>query len=98
MKTIINTYTVRERNFTIVFDNEYYLAIEDCYIDENGRLNQKLNGLTAHASETLDACLESVREQVEIAYLMENGMTKAEAFCTVLEIPITDQIRAMFDK
>ena len=98
MKIIIKRYAVRDRVFTVVKDQGMYLAIEDKYIDEHGRLNQSLNGFQMHAWDTLDGCLARVNDSVETQYLVSNGLSKAEAFCTVLGLPLTDEIRTMFQE
>ena len=82
MTTIIKHVTFRNRNFTIVKDDKYYMAIEDKYIT-NGKTNAKLNGLQMHANETLSGCLETTQNAVETDYLISQGKSKAEAFCIV---------------
>ena len=82
MNTIIKKVSIRNRHFTIVKDEAgYYLAIEDKYITD-GKLNQTLNGFQMHAHKELQGCLNSVKDCVEVAYLVSQGMSKAEAFCT----------------
>lgn len=86
--TIIKNFVVRDRYFTIVKnEDDFYLAIEDKYIDANGRLNTTLNGFQMYANKDLNDCLNTCKNQVEIEYLEAQGYTKAEAFGIVFGIP-----------
>ena len=96
MKAIVKSYIVRDRHFTIVHDQDHYLAIEDKYIDKNGRLTQALNGFQMYASQTLEGCMKHVTDCVENDYLIAQGFSKAEAFCIVNGIELTDQVKALF--
>lgn len=90
--TIIKNLVVRDRHFTIVQNEDgFYLAIEDKYIT-NGRLNRALNGFQMYASKDLNGCLNTCKTQVEIAYLVEQGYSKAEAFATAMNIPLTEEL------
>ena len=51
----------------------------------------------ADASVSLAGCLEFVRNDVEIHHLVSEGMSLAEATCSVLNIPLTDELRAVFE-
>lgn len=84
----ITTLITRNRQFEIVLNGTHYCAIEDKYIDADGRLNTALNGLQMHASEDLDQCIELTRHCVEIEYLQKNGYTWAEATSKVTGIPM----------
>ena len=97
MKIIINRHEVRGRVFTVVYDQGHYLAIEDKFLDENGCLKQQLCGPQMFASVSLAGCLEFVRNDVEIHHLVSEGMSLAEATCSVLNIPLTDELRAVFE-
>lgn len=96
MKTIIKHFEVRNRVFTIVHDQDHYLAIEDKYLDERGCLKVALCGPQMHAMRNLDDCLKQVTSCVEIDYLTSQGMDLAEAFCKVQGIECTDAIRDVF--
>lgn len=88
---IIKNYIVRDRNFTIVKDeNGWYLAIEKKYIDPDGRINTKLNGIQMNAAKELELCLRGVENDVEIAYLEGLGHSKAEAFA--IRFNLTDKM------
>lgn len=84
---VIETFTSRNRHFTIVKDEKgYYHAIEDKYIGENGRLNKTLYGYQTFANKDLNNCLKTANNQVEIDYLIEQGHSKAEAFGMVFDL------------
>lgn len=94
--TIIKNLVVRGRRFTIVQNEDgFYLAIEDKYIT-NGKLNTPLNGFQMYASKDLNGCLNTCKTQVEIAYLVEQGYSKAEAFATAMNIPLTEELKQAF--
>lgn len=88
MKVIVKNYTYRGRNFTIVKDQGFYMAIEDKYLDENGCLNQRLCGRQLYPAREVKQCMKYVNDECDIAYHMANGMTKEEAYATVLNIPV----------
>ena len=76
----ITKYHVNSRTFYIVKKDEYYLAIEDKYIDENGKLNKRLNGIQMNASKDMNTTIERTRKQVEVDRLVaECGFTLNEA-------------------
>lgn len=85
-QVIIKNYTVRDRHFTIVLDDVYYQAIEDKYIDENGRLTKTLYGHQTFADRDLNMCLKNTKNMVEIDYLVSQGHSKAEAFGMVFDL------------
>ena len=81
----ITTLFARDRKFYIVQNADgYYLAIEDIYVDADGKLNKQLNGITMKANKILAECLEEVRTQVEVDYLVANGMELMEAIKQVV--------------
>lgn len=96
MKTIINRYETRDRVFTIVHDQGHYLAIEDKYLDEQGRMKETLNGFQMHADRELDRCLANTDRACWMDELIGLGCSKAEAFCIVNGMECTDQIRELF--
>ena len=96
MNTIIKTFTTRNRNFTIVKDNEgFYLAIEDKYITD-GKTNTTLNGLQMFASKDINQCIKMCKNQVETDYYLSQGMTRAEAFAKVFNVPLTPALESVF--
>ena len=58
----------RDRTFLIVSNAGYYMAIEDKYIDENGKTNKNLNGLELNVDDTLLGCKNKVKMSVEYDY------------------------------
>ena len=78
MKAITN-YTVDNRTFTIVALEESainelkYGAVEDKYIDVNGKLTKQLNGLQVFASETVEQVKERINTQVIIDNYVSEG-------------------------
>jgi len=96
MTTIIKTFTARNRNFTIVKDDEgFYLAIEDKYITD-GKTNTALNGLQMSASKDLNQCLTMCNNKVDTDYYLSQGMTKSEAFAKVFNLPMTPALENLF--
>lgn len=85
---MVTTLTARNRNFAIVMKDNMYCAIEDKYIDAEGKLKKALNGLQMHASKDLDHCIKLTRDAVEMDWLERNGASKAEAFAKVTGTPI----------
>lgn len=85
--TITKAYHVHNTVYTIVKQDEMYLAINRKYITD-GKLNKPLNGLQMHASEDLNVCLELARNQAEIDYYISVGFSKEEAIMKVLKINI----------
>lgn len=95
--TIIKNYIVRGRHFTIVKNAEgFYLAIEDKYITD-GKINTTLNGVQMNASKDLNQCLDLVKSEVEIDYLVEQGHSKSEAFAIYFNLTDRqEEINKMF--
>ena len=89
MTTIIKSVTMRDRHFTVVLDKGFYQAIEDKYIDEDGRLTQTLWGYQTFANRDLNECLKGAQNRVEVDYLVSIGYTMAEAFVKVFNIDTT---------
>ena len=82
MKIIVKDYSIRGRHFTIVRnDNGMYCAVEDKFI-KNGKTTQVLYANNLHPGATLEDCLNYTKDAVEVDYLVEQGMSRAEAFCT----------------
>lgn len=95
MKTVIRKFICRNREFTIIKDeNDWYCAIEDKHITD-GKLNKELNGFQMHADKNLDECIKMTRNQVEIDYLVNKGYSKAGAFCIVNNIKDVEMVKAV---
>lgn len=84
-KVIVKELKVRNRNFTVVLDDGWYMAIEDKYIT-NGKTNRELNGLQTNASQSLSDCIKMTKDAVEIDYLKEQGYSMAEAVAIVFDM------------
>jgi hypothetical protein len=84
---IIRNFTSRNRHFTIVCDEQgYFQAIEDKYIDEDGKLTKTLYGYQTFANKDMNMTLTNLKNQIEIDYLVEQGHSKAEAFGIVFNL------------
>ena len=78
---VVKEFIVRDRKFTIVKQDDFFLAIEDKYITD-GKVNTQLNGLQMHASKDLNDCLNTTKDCVEVDYLIQQGMSRDEALMT----------------
>lgn len=87
MLNIIKKLEAHNRKFVIVKHEGMYCAIEDKYITD-GKINQQLNGLQMKASDNVDDCIQNTLNSVEIDWLVSEGMTKAQAFASVMGIPV----------
>ena len=81
--TKVTELMARGRRFHIIFSDGMYMAIEDKYIDEGGRLTRTLNGLQMNASKDLDTTIDSTRKQVEVDFLTSNGVDIMRALWAV---------------
>ena len=97
MKVIIKNFSTSGRNFTICYDQEHYLAIEDKYLDDRGCLKQALCGAQMYAMRTLKDCLRHVEACVHQDQLIAQGYSLAKAFCLVNGVEYTQQIEDMFN-
>ena len=84
----ITTFAKYDRRFTIVEFENWYCAIEDVDIDENGRLKKDMNGLQMNAQQTLDGCIRLLEKTLDMDEYEKQGMTEAEAFAKVNDIPL----------
>jgi len=81
----VTTLKTNNRTFEIVKNEDgFYLAIEDKYIDKNGCLTKKLNGLNMKADKDLNKCLQKTKDQCEIDELIANGKSVEEAIKIVI--------------
>lgn len=87
--TKVTTFYGRGREFYILYDPEgrnicgeqkHYWGIESNLFGEDGHLTREINGCDGHLSATVADCVESVRQTIEIDYLIETtGMDAREA-------------------
>lgn len=77
MRTI-TTLTTCNRNFTIVYHQEHYCAVEDIHITD-GKINKKLTGFELHASKRLQDCIDWTIAGCTIQKWIDEGMDSNEA-------------------
>lgn len=77
----VTTYYESEREF-IILQDEYnkFWAIEDKYIDDNGRLTQEINGITGLRSDTVAEAIEKAHQRIVYQGLIAQGYSMEEAF------------------
>ena len=81
---IITAIKSRDRKFYVVLFEGYYCAIEDTYLDGEGRLNSTLNGIQMLASDTKDECISRVMSKIEIEHLVDLGVDPLEATMKII--------------
>lgn len=89
MKTMVNDFSYRGEHFTIVYDGKFYMTVNHKFIDADGRITKELNftdGL--HTSNSVAQCIEQTKNDLDIKYYEAQGMSKAEAFSTVMGVPL----------
>lgn len=88
----VTTYIRDGRKFEIVKDKRngewWYMAIEEKYIDDDGKLNTPLNGLQMSASRTMEQCIELTTKRVDYEAYIAEGMSKAEAYAEAWNLPV----------
>lgn len=88
----ITTYIRGDRKFRIVKETKngevWYMAIEDKYIDADGKLNTALNGLQTCANRDMKQCIEQVTQKVDFEHFKAQGMSDAEAFAETFHLPL----------
>ena len=81
---VITTVFERNQEFHIVKDEKgMYWGIKSDNI-KNGRLINELNGLSGHCSKTLQECIDSVKRQIELDYLVGQGIDKMTAVFMIM--------------
>ena len=99
MKTIVQNFNYRDKNYTIVNDGTFYMTVENKFIDKQGRINKELHyhdGL--HTAKTLAECIKDTQNDLDMQYHKANGMTEAEAFAEVFDAwEQIDELRRLFD-
>lgn len=79
----ITELIARDRKFHIVFKDGYYMAVDDKYLDKDGKLTRALNGLQMNASKSLETTIDTTRKQVEVDHLVDNGVDIMRALYAV---------------
>lgn len=95
---LVTTVISRGREFYILYDYEgknicgdqkHYWGIESNLFGEDGHLVREINGCEGHLSKTVSECVESIRQTIEIDYIVESkGCTVMEA----IEIFFTEKL------
>jgi hypothetical protein len=105
VKVICRNYSYRDRSFTIVEGADGILrAIDHKYLDENGCINQELNGLQTYSDpspkgNTLAALLVRINEQLDLlAYLDEHHIDKSDKVATIKAIIAFHEERGYFNE
>ncbi len=75
--TVITTLYFRNDSFKIVKDTDgWYLAVDTKYLDRNGRVTRKLNGLQMHAAKSFDECINKTKFAVKVDELVAQGINQ----------------------
>lgn len=82
--TNITTLHYKGRTYEIGKLQGWYVAIEDKFIDENGRLTKQMNGLQMKANKSLERTIEEAKQEVDIDELVSQGMNQLEASIQVI--------------
>lgn len=89
MKTLVKDFSYRGEHYSIVYDGKFYMTVNHKFIGDDGRLVKELkfsDGL--HPADSIDQCIEQTKNDLDMKYYTANGMTKAEAFAKIFNIPI----------
>lgn len=89
MKTMVKDFSYRGEHFSIVFDGKLYMTVNHKFIGDDGRLVKELHytdGL--HTSDSLDDCIKTTKQDLDIEHYMAGGKSKAEAFSIVYDMPM----------
>lgn len=82
--TVTKDFAYRGEHYTIVFDGKFYMTVNHKFIGDGGRLTKEL-GFTdgLHTNKSLEGCIKTVREDLDMKYYISHGMSKAEAFVKI---------------
>lgn len=89
MKTMVKDFYYRGQHYSIVYDGKFYMTVNHKFIGDDGRLVKQLtfsDGL--HPSDSMDQCIKQTKEDLDIKYYEAQGMSKAEAFSKVMNVPM----------
>lgn len=78
--TELNTHGKR---YIIAKDDNGYWGISEDYLDEDGHLTQRLNGIQGLLSDTLSSCLTTCMYDAWLQELRNQGMPLEEALQTI---------------
>ena len=96
MRTVVKDFSYRGRHYTIVNDGKFFMAVEDKFLDKDGKTIKPLNytdGL--HTNHTLDGCIADTKVDLDIKHYVAEGMTTGEAYCKAFNITKADDIEAI---
>lgn len=88
MKTITKDFSYRGQHFAIVYDGKFYMTVNHKYIDGNGCLTKELHFNDLHTSNTMEQLITYTKNALDMDYYEAQGMTKAEAFAKVMNVPL----------
>lgn len=89
MTTICKDFSYRDQHYSIVYDGKFYMTVNHKFIGSDGRLTKELrynDGL--HPGRTMDETIKSTKDDLDIKHYLSIGMSKAEAFAKVCDIPL----------
>lgn len=81
------TTEIREngKTFYIVSTHNGYMAIDADWVDSNGCLTRKVNGIQGHYAKTPDGCISNLRFHLKVERLMNSGLSLSEALQAACE-------------
>ena len=89
MKTMVKDFSYRGQHYSIVYDGKFYMTVNHKFIGRDGKLVKELrfnDGL--HPADSIDTCINLTRQDLDIQHYESHGMSKAEAFARVMNIPL----------
>lgn len=89
MMTMVKDFSYRGQHYCIVYDEKFYMTVNHKFIGDDGRLVKQLtysDGL--HPEDSIEKCINRTKEDLDFQYYVAQGMSKAEAFSKVMNVPI----------
>ena len=82
----ITTYQEGERKFLILKDEQgKFWAIEEQFVDEQGKLTQEINGITGLRSNSAQEAIERAHQRIVYQGLIAQGYSMEEALDKLFE-------------
>lgn len=88
MKTVVRDFSYRGEHFSIVYDGKFYMTVNHKLIDADGHPIRTLIFTDLHPGKTLEETMRLTRQDLDLKHYEATGMSKAEAFAKVMEIPL----------
>lgn len=88
MKTLVKDFSYRGRHYSIVTDGKFFMTVEHKFISDDGHLTKELHFHDLHTSKSMEELIKVTKQDLDIEYYLSIGMTKAEAFAKVMDIPL----------